>query len=58
MEDHESARQWQVTCACGWRTRGTKDEVVTAVQEHGRAAHAQELSEEQVMDIAVQVEAS
>ena len=50
------AARWQVTCQCGWRTRGTKAEVVAAVQEHGRTAHQVELTEEQVMAQAVQVE--
>ncbi len=47
------ASQWQVTCQCGWRVHGTKDEVVPAVQEHGRSAHSLEVSEEQVMALAV-----
>jgi predicted small metal-binding protein len=48
--------RWQVTCQCGWRTNGTRPEVVRAVQEHGRTAHGMELSEEQVMAQAVPVE--
>ena len=49
----EAARQWQVTCQCGWRVHGTKEEVVLAVQAHGRSAHQTEITEEQVMAIAV-----
>jgi hypothetical protein len=45
--------QWQVTCACGWRVHGTRDEVVAAVREHGRAAHGVELTDDQVMAQAV-----
>jgi predicted small metal-binding protein len=45
--------QWQVTCPCGWRTHGEKAEVVTTVQEHGRTAHGQALSEQQVMELAL-----
>ncbi|HEY3079025.1 MAG TPA: DUF1059 domain-containing protein [Chloroflexota bacterium] len=52
MQNREAMR-WQVTCQCGWRVHGTKPEVVAAVQEHGRAAHQRELSEEQVMALAV-----
>ena len=52
MQNREAMR-WQVTCQCGWRVHGTKQEVVAAVQEHGRAAHQRELSEEQVMALAV-----
>jgi hypothetical protein len=47
---------WQVTCPCGWRTHGTKTEVVTAVIEHGRSAHDQQLTEADVMNIAVRLE--
>ena len=50
------AARWQVTCRCGWRTHGTRDEVVAAVQEHGRTAHQMELTEEQVMAQAVPAE--
>jgi predicted small metal-binding protein len=48
-----SARQWQVTCVCGWRVRGTRDEVVTAVREHGQRAHNLDLTDEQIMAQAV-----
>ena len=41
--------QWNVTCQCGWRTQGTRDSVVTAVQEHGRTQHSVDLTPEQVM---------
>jgi predicted small metal-binding protein len=50
---NDAAGFWQVTCVCGWRVRGTRDEVVTAVQEHGRTAHNVELTDEQVMAQAV-----
>ncbi|HEY3108312.1 MAG TPA: DUF1059 domain-containing protein [Chloroflexota bacterium] len=52
MQQREVAR-WQVTCQCGWRVHGTRDEIVAAVQAHGRAAHGLELSDEQVMAQAV-----
>jgi len=55
---NESQSEWQVTCDCGWRTRGTRDAVVVAVQEHGRTAHGQDLSEEQVMQVAQPASAS
>jgi predicted small metal-binding protein len=34
----------EVTCRCGWVTRGTKQEVIASVQAHGRTAHQQELT--------------
>jgi predicted small metal-binding protein len=53
MQDRSAEAQWQVTCVCGWRTHGSKDAVVSDVQEHGRTAHGQELTDEQVMQQAV-----
>ena len=56
MQNRDDAALWQVTCQCGWRVRGAKDVVVTAVQEHGRSTHALELTEAQVMQQAVPAE--
>ena len=56
MQDSESTRQWQVTCVCGWRTLGKKEEVVSAVITHGRDTHSQEVTAEQAMEQAVPVE--
>ncbi len=53
MPSRDAARQWQVTCQCGWRVRGAKEDVVRAVQEHGRSTHQLEVSEEEVMALAV-----
>ena len=53
MQSNESTRQWQVTCVCGWRTLGTKDEVVSAVITHGQETHGQEVTEEQAFSQAV-----
>lgn len=55
MQSTDSA-QWQVTCQCGWRTHGTRREVVSAVQAHGLSAHGQSLTEDQVMEQAVPAE--
>ena len=49
MQDSEGTRQWQVTCVCGWRTRGAKEDVVSAVIGHGRDTHDQDVTEEQAM---------
>ena len=27
------AMQWQVTCVCGWRTRGMRDEIIKALND-------------------------
>ena len=53
MQNSDALVQWQVTCQCGWRVHGTKAEIVPTVQEHGRTAHGLEVSEEQVMALAV-----
>jgi predicted small metal-binding protein len=34
----------EVTCRCGWTTRGTEDEVITTLQHHARTEHDRELS--------------
>ena len=47
MADSESTKQWQVTCVCGWRTLGTREDVVAAVITHGRDTHDQDVSEDQ-----------
>ncbi len=52
-QNRDAAMQWQVTCQCGWRAHGTKEEIVPAVQEHGRQAHGLEVSDEDVMALAV-----
>ena len=46
-------KRWQVTCECGYRNNGTQEEVVATIQEHGRSVHGQELTPDQVMEIAV-----
>ena len=41
----------EVTCRCGWRCRGTEDEVIAMVQEHGRTAHGIETTADEVRAI-------
>ncbi|HEX9889840.1 MAG TPA: DUF1059 domain-containing protein [Nitriliruptorales bacterium] len=41
-----------VTCACGWETSGTEDDVVAATQEHGRDLHNMEATREQVLSMS------
>ena len=41
----------EVTCRCGWTTRGTKAQVVANVQAHGRSAHQTELTPAEVRAI-------
>jgi predicted small metal-binding protein len=41
----------EVTCRCGWRCRGTEDEVIEQVQAHGRTAHGVETTADEVRAI-------
>jgi predicted small metal-binding protein len=43
----------EVTCMCGWQTRGTEDEVVAAIQRHGDEAHGRRPSREEILALAV-----
>lgn len=45
----------EVTCLCGWRIRGTEDEIVDQVIAHGREAHGIESTREEVLALAVDV---
>ena len=42
---------FEVTCRCGWRCRGTEDDVIAQVQAHGRATHGIETTAEEVRAI-------
>ena len=48
----------EVTCLCGWQCRGTDDEVVAQVIEHGREVHGIESTREEVLALAVTVPTS
>lgn len=48
----------EVTCVCGWRTRGTEDEVVERVIAHGREAHGIESTRAEILALAVDVPGS
>jgi predicted small metal-binding protein len=45
----------EVTCLCGWRCRGTDDEVVAQVQAHGVEVHGIAATREEIMALAVDV---
>ena len=48
----------EVTCRCGWTTRGTKSDVIAAVQAHGRSEHQREITPSEVRAIWRTVEGS
>ena len=39
---------FEVTCRCGWTCRGSADEVIAQVQEHGRITHGIETTADEV----------
>ncbi len=41
----------EVTCRCGWTTRGSKSEVITNVQAHGKSAHQLDVTPAEVRAI-------
>ena len=55
MQSSESTTQWQVTCVCGWRTLGIKEDVVSAVIAHGRDTHSQDVTAEEAAAQAVPI---
>jgi len=38
----------EVVCRCGWSTRGSRSEVITSIQAHGRSEHGLEVSAAEV----------
>jgi predicted small metal-binding protein len=50
--------EFEITCDCGWASRGSEDEVVEATIAHGQAIHQIELSREQARSAARPVEAT
>ena len=47
----------RLTCACGWQTTGSPDEVFEAAREHGRRPHNMEVTREQVEAMSAPVDA-
>ncbi len=41
----------EVTCRCGWTTRGSRSEVIANIQAHGRAEHQREITPAEVRAI-------
>lgn len=41
-----------VSCDCGWQFEGEDDELVAAVQEHGRTVHGMDVTREQALAMA------
>jgi hypothetical protein len=41
----------EVTCRCGWTTRGSKSQVIASIQSHGRSEHGVEVTPAEVRAI-------
>jgi predicted small metal-binding protein len=41
----------EVTCRCGWSTRGSKSEVIKTIQAHARTEHHVEVSPQEIRAI-------
>ena len=41
-----------VICECGFEARGTEDELIPIVQDHGRKAHNMDVTRDQVLAMA------
>ena len=52
-----SRESMRVRCVCGWETSWPEDDVVAQTQEHGRRIHNMEATREEVLAMAVAVEA-
>jgi predicted small metal-binding protein len=39
----------QATCECGWSAKGTEEELIPLVQQHGRDVHGMDVTREQVL---------
>jgi len=42
----------RVRCDCGWSFEGEDDELIAAVQEHGRTSHGMDVTPEQALAMA------
>jgi len=42
----------EVTCECGFKSRGPTDEVVAETQKHGHEVHNMDVSKDQVLAMA------
>ena len=42
----------EIACDCGWRARGTAEELIAEAQDHGRQAHDMVPTPEQVLATA------
>jgi predicted small metal-binding protein len=46
---------WKLTCACGWETTGSEDEIVEAAREHGRGIHNMDVTRDEALAMASEI---
>jgi len=46
-----------VTCVCGYEVRGTADQLIPQVRQHGRDLHNMDVTDEQVLAMSRQADA-
>jgi predicted small metal-binding protein len=52
VPEQSDTRELIVRCECGFEARGTPDELVPIVRQHGRDAHNMAATREQVLAMA------
>jgi predicted small metal-binding protein len=52
MPEKPEPTELLVRCDCGYQTRGAEEELIPAVQQHGREAHNMQVTREQVLAMA------
>ena len=48
----DESRRLRIECNCGWEISGSVSEIVPATQEHVLEVHWQEVTEEDVLEMA------
>ncbi len=46
----------EITCMCGWKTRGTQDEVIDAIQAHAWSDHGVRPTREELIARTIDVD--
>ena len=52
MSDNQGQQVLVVRCECGFEARGSEDELVPAMQRHGKDVHNMDATREQVLERA------
>jgi predicted small metal-binding protein len=47
---------WKLTCACGWESTGSEDEIVLAARDHGTTVHNMDVTRDEALAMAVELD--